>query len=104
MSSVKSKNPTKAEIAAGCRRYDRRLKASGATWHLELVLSREGEEKVLATIAQYKNLGEFTPDMRRMVVEAVRAVLAGIGTERAGVRHGDKMTAQETEPTKRGRK
>ena len=77
MSNVKSKNPTKAEIGAGCRRYDRRLKASGATWHLELVLSREGEEKVLATIAQYKNRNEFTPEMRRGVVAAARAVLGG---------------------------
>jgi len=77
MSNAKSKNPTKAEIAEGCRRYDRRLKASGATWHLELVLSREGEEKVLATIAQYKNRNEFTPYMRRGVVAAARAVLGG---------------------------
>jgi hypothetical protein len=72
MSNAKSKNPTKAEIAEGCRRYDRRLKASGATWHLELVLSREGEERVLATVAQYKNLREFTPEMRRKVAQAAR--------------------------------
>ena len=77
MSSTKPRKPTKAEIEAGCRRYDRRLKASGATWHLELVLTQEGDEKVLATLAQYKNLKEITPNMRRKVVGAARAALGG---------------------------
>jgi hypothetical protein len=43
---------------------------------------------VLATIAQYENRGEFTPDMRRRVVEAVRVVLTGIGTEKGGGNEG----------------
>jgi hypothetical protein len=93
MSSTKSKKATKAEIAAENRRKaeiaaenrrdDRWLKSEGATWNLELVLTREGDERVLATLAKYKNLNEFTPDMRRAVLAAARAVLAGIGTKKA---------------------
>jgi hypothetical protein len=82
MANVKSKNPTKTEIAAACRLYDRRLKASGATWHLELVLTREGDEKVLGTIAQYKNRGELTPGMRRAVLAAAREALKVVGGQR----------------------
>jgi hypothetical protein len=86
MSSTKSKKATKAEIAADSRRNDRWLKSEGATWNLELVLTREGDERDLATLAQYKNLNEFTPDMRRAVLAAARAVLAGMGTKKAGAR------------------
>jgi len=86
MSSTKSKKATKAEISAENRRDDRWLKSEGATWNLELVLTREGDEKVLATLAQYKNLNEFTPDMRRAVLAAARAVLAGMGTTKGARR------------------
>jgi hypothetical protein len=85
MANTGSRKPTKAEIAAA-REYDRRLNDEGAIWNLELVLSREGEEDILATLAQYKNRKQFTPDMRRAVVGAVRVVLAGMGTKKAGAR------------------
>jgi hypothetical protein len=74
MANAKSENPTKTEIAAACRLYDRTMKAAGATWNLKLVLDREGEQTAFGTIARYRNRTEFTPDMRRTVLAAARAI------------------------------
>jgi hypothetical protein len=79
MSNMKAEKDTKTEIAAACRLYDRRMKASGATWNLKLVLDREGEQTAFGTIARYRNRTEFTPDMRRTVVAAARTALKSGG-------------------------
>jgi hypothetical protein len=63
---------TKQERVAGVQAYDRMMDAQGVPWKLRLILDREGEEVVLATLAQFKKRQEFTPELKRKVVQAVR--------------------------------
>ena len=71
---------TKQERTIGARAYDRMMDTRGEPWKLSLVLEREGEQVVLATVAQFKRRGELTPVMRRKVVNAARlAATSGSG-------------------------
>jgi hypothetical protein len=69
---MKQQATKKLEITDDARAYDEKMDTLGEPWTLTLVLEREGEQVVLATLAQFKKRQEFTPVMRRKVVQAVR--------------------------------
>ena len=62
------------------------MKARGETWDLQLVLSRAGEEDVLATLARFERRREFTPAMRRAVMAAARKAVRAAAHTPEGAR------------------
>jgi hypothetical protein len=65
------------------KRTEDARKAIGATWDLELVLSRDGEQCPLATLARFEKRNEFTPELRREVTRAVRLAVISYGPKRS---------------------
>jgi hypothetical protein len=85
--------PTKAEMRAATRIHQRRMEAAGETWDLQIVLSGDGEQDVLATLAKFKKRGHLKPDIRRRVIEAARAAIADL--EREGEAQKGKRAAKQ---------
>jgi len=43
-------------------------------WSLEIVLSRDGEQDLIGTVARFKTRKEFTAQFRRLAAEALRSI------------------------------